>query len=232
MIWEKFFCLLLFAAIIGVSLNSDLEAALVLESRFEIEEREDSLGYLFLKVDASEIHYSFWLQPLFEPPGGLRISGDDSVRTLQFGAGELRRFDFDSNGSVRLPENPFLRNVVSDEEPDWISMNGGGGIEVNRLINPAFTAGMEYSGSFEDPEFAGFFENEIETGLTATLGALSVRRIDGAIVSSTFRSVSGDLVRSEIIAGRAIVPEPSAAVLAVGAAVLFFAGGRRLVRRS
>ncbi|HLS27058.1 MAG TPA: hypothetical protein VK041_00280 [Opitutales bacterium] len=205
-----------------------VNAAVVIESRLEAEEWEQPLGYLFLEVGASEIGYSFWTSPSFESPGAIRIRGSDATRSLLLGEGRTVRFDYDSYGPNAVPENPFVARPASGGEPEWIPFDKDFRIDIYRIGQPAMTVWTEYSGKLENEEFASFLTGE--TGLLATMGALHIRRIEGAIVFSSFTLAEGELVLTSDLTGITAIPEPATTVLIAGGFIFLIGVGYRSFR--
>lgn len=132
------------------------------------------------------------------------------------------RFHYDSFGGSHIPENPFLRHGAPiDGSPEWISVEGGFPGINDWLTKPAFSQWMEYYGEIDDPELAVFLGTE--SGLSAMMGALFIREIDGTIVFASFSEGRGELTA---------VPEPAVVGLIVGGfAFLSVAGLRRMHSR-
>lgn len=201
----------------------------MIEARLEGEGREEPFGYLFLEVGASELSYSFWTSPSFESPGALRIAGKDATWSLPVGESRTVRLDYDSHGPNAVPENPFVARPASGGEPEWVSFDKEFRIDIYRTGQPALTVWTEYSGKLENEEFASFLTGE--TGLLATMGALYIRRIEGAIVFSSFTLAEGELVVTSDLTGITAIPEPATTVLIAGGLIFLLGVGFRSFRK-
>ena len=203
------------------------QASLVLETR--LENRGDwPTGFLFLKVDGSQVQFDLWTQPGHESPTSFRIDSTDHFLTVHLNEGRTVRFDYDRFGSNPIPSNPFLPKPYFDGEPDWLPINEDDmGFDWDRLTQPALTLWVEQRGMINDPALAELFRNGND--LLASVDLIRIREIDAEII--VIRHLPGQGALNETSQMTAI-PEPSTVGTLAGAVVMLVAfGSRRFAAR-
>lgn len=198
------------------------QANLVLETRLESGSDWLTAGFLFLKVEGSQVHFDLWTQYGYDSPATFRIDSTDNYLTVQLNEGRTIRFDYDRFGFDPVLSNPFLEQPILDDEPEWLPIDRDGfQFDRDRLTHPALTLWVEQRGMINDPALAELLRNG--DGLAASVDLLQRKEIDGEMFVIRRLQGEGALTEGQFAA----IPEPATVGVFAGAAVLLVVIGSR-----